>query len=35
VEVSMIVITTPAGTIGRQVLENLLDSGELVDDQHR
>jgi uncharacterized protein YbjT (DUF2867 family) len=24
----MIVITTPAGTIGRQVLENLLDSGE-------
>src|SRR5580698_2893928 len=24
----MIVITTPAGTIGRQVLENLLDTGE-------
>src|SRR5580693_5790900 len=25
---TMIVITTPAGNIGRQVLENLLDSGE-------
>ena len=24
----MIVITTPAGNIGRQVLEDLLDSGE-------
>jgi uncharacterized protein YbjT (DUF2867 family) len=27
-EVSMIVITTPTGQIGRQVLSNLLDSGE-------
>src|SRR5712692_3670653 len=27
-EVPMIVITTPAGQIGRQVLGNLLDSGE-------
>ncbi len=26
----MIVITTPAGLIGHQVLENLLDSGETL-----
>jgi uncharacterized protein YbjT (DUF2867 family) len=26
----MIVITTPTGTIGQQVLENILDSGEPV-----